>query len=440
MRKRFGNRSIGAGAVLELTQNEKIEHAERVILVGVQLDGANRSEVDDHLGELADLARTAGADVVQQEVIRRNKPTPAFYIGRGRAEGLRSLCQEAQADVVIFDEDLSPAQQRNLGGLLSRKVLDRTELILDIFAQRARTKEAKLQIELAQLSHLLPRLAGRWRHLSRQPGDIGTRGPGETQLEVDRRRIKERIHRLNSEIKAVRMHRATQRKARKRSLGQTASLIGYTNAGKTTLLNALTTADAAVEDKLFTTLDPTTRKLVLSSHQVVFLSDTVGFIRKLPHTLIDSFRATFEEVTEADLLIHVLDVSDPQADQQSWSVYEVLREIGCQDKPIITALNKIDRLRGPAPVERLRRSHPNCVPISAREGTGLQDLIAALDAILADLLVLMRLRVPQSESRLISQIHAQGNVISKEYDGNDVLLSAEVPAKLAAAARDFFEE
>ncbi len=441
MKKRSVNGNLRIeGGFLELIQTEKVEHKEKAVLVGVQLDGSNRSEVDDHLGELADLARTAGADVVQQEVVRRNKPTAAFYIGKGHVGHLRSICHQALADVVIFDDDLSPAQQRNIEGIINKKVVDRTELILDIFAQRARTKEAKLQIELAQLWHLLPRLTRRWTHLSRQPGEIGTRGPGETQLEVDRRRIKERIYRLNSEIKAVRTHRATQRKARKTSLGQTAALIGYTNAGKSTLLNALTPAEATVEDRLFTTLDPTTRRLVLSNHQIVFLSDTVGFIRKLPHDLIDSFRATFEEVTEADLLIHVLDISNPRADERSWNVYEVLKEIGCEDKPIITALNKIDKLRGLAPVQKFRRSHPNCVPISARERTGLDELLRQLEACLADLLIFVKLRVPQSESRLISRIHAQGSIISKEYEDNDVLLYAEVPAELAAAAKDFFEE
>jgi len=425
---------------LELTETERDGRRERALLVGVQLDGTLRSEVDDHLGELAELARTAGADVVQQEVVRRNKPTPAFYIGRGRVEGLRGLCQETQADLVIFDDDLSPAQQRNIEGIINRKVIDRTELILDIFAQRARTREAKLQIELAQLWHLLPRLTRRWTHLSRQPGEIGTRGPGETQLEVDRRRVKERIHRLNIETQAVRTHRATQRKARRRGFFKTASLIGYTNAGKSTLLNALTTAEVSVEEKLFTTLDPTTRKLLLPNNQVLFLSDTVGFIRKLPHHLIDSFRATFEEVTEADLLIHVLDVSDPQADERSKSVYEVLRQIGFKDKPIITALNKIDRLKNLAPVERLARTHPNCVAISAKEGTGLGELVRQLEACLADLLVFVRLRVPQSQSRLISRIHAEGNVVSKEYEGNDVILCAEVPAKLAAVATGFLED
>ncbi len=425
---------------MELIETQKNGHRERAVLVGVQLGGTQRSEVDDHLGELAELARTAGAEVVHQEVVKRGKPTPAFYIGKGRVEGLRTFCQQSQADVVIFDDDLSPGQQKNLEEIIQRKVIDRTELILDIFAQHARTKEAKLQIELAQLWHLLPRLTRRWTHLSRQPGEIGTRGPGETQLEVDKRRAKEHIHHLNLEIQGVRTHRATQRKARKRGLGQTAAIIGYTNAGKSTLLNALTTADVAVEDKLFTTLDPTTRKLVLPNHRVVFLSDTVGFIRKLPHNLIDSFRATFEEVTEADLLIHVLDISDPKADERSLSVYEVLKEIGCHEKPIVTALNKIDRLKGSSPIERFRRSHPNCVPISAKEGIGLDELIRQLEAVLADLTVFVKLRIPQSESRLVSRVHSEGNIVNKEYEGNDVLLDAEVPAELAAAVRDFVEE
>ncbi len=438
MRKRSPSRQSHTDP--ELTVSQRADTEEKALLVGVQLDGTRGSEVDDHLEELRELARTAGAEVVQHQIVKRDRPTPGYYIGKGQAAHLRELCQQVLADVVVFDDDLSPAQQRNIEGIVNRKVLDRTELILDIFAQRARTKEAKLQIELAQLWHLLPRLTRRWTHLSRQPGEIGTRGPGETQLEVDRRRIKERIHRLNSEIAAVRRHRATQRKARQRGLGQTTALIGYTNAGKSTLLNALTAADATVEHKLFTTLDPTTRRLVLPNHQVVYLSDTVGFIRKLPHDLIDSFRATFEEVAEADLLIHVLDVSDPQADERSWNVYQVLREIGCQDKPMITALNKIDKLKGQAPVERLRRSHLNCVPVSAKEGTGLTDLVRQLETVLADLMVFVRLRVPQSESRLISQIHEAGHVVSKEYEDNDVLLCAEVPAELAAAAGQYLEK
>jgi GTP-binding protein HflX len=432
--------SYRQAGLADLAEGREPGENERAVLVGVELDGARRAEVDDHLGELAQLARTAGADVVHQQVFRRDKPTPAHYVGKGHVERLRQLCRESRADLVIFDDDLSPAQQRNVEGVVQKKVIDRTEIILDIFAQRARTKEAKLQIELAQLWHLLPRLTRRWTHLSRQPGEIGTRGPGETQLEVDRRRVKERIHRLNLEIKAVRTHRATQRKARKKGLGQTASLIGYTNAGKSTLLNALTQAGVTVEDKLFTTLDPTTRKLLLPNHQVVFLSDTVGFIRKLPHQLIDSFRATFEEVTEADLLIHVLDVSDPQADERSQNVYEVLREIGCAEKPTITVLNKIDRLKGPSPVERFRRSHLNCVPMSAKQRVGLDEFVRQLERLLAELLVMVHLRIPQSESRFVSRIHAEGNVISKEYEGNDVLLWAELPAKLAATVRDFVEE
>jgi GTP-binding protein HflX len=424
----------------EPRDEERLGQQERALLVGVELEASSASEVEDHLRELAELARSAGAEVVHQEIIKRGKPSPADYIGKGHVEQLRGLCEQLAADVVIFDDDLSPAQQRNLERIVHKKVIDRTELILDIFAQRAHTKEAKLQIELAQLWHLLPRLTRRWTHLSRQPGDIGTRGPGETQLEVDRRRLKERIHRLTVEIKGVKRHRSTQRKARKRGLGLTAALVGYTNAGKSTLLNALTSAEVTVENRLFTTLDPTTRKLLLPNHQVVFLSDTVGFIRKLPHSLIDSFRATFEEVTEADLLIHVLDISDPHADEKSWSAYNVLKEIGCDDKPIITALNKTDRLKNSAPVERLMRTHPRCAPVSAKEGAGLGELIEQLEAALADLLVFVRLRIPQSESRLVSRVHAEGNVITKKYEGNDVLFCAEVPAKLAAAAKGFVEE
>ena len=275
---------------------------EKAILVGLEHEGVDKWELKESLEELSELANSAGADVVGMVTQKLEQPTAPFYIGKGKAEHVREQCQREQVTSVIFDDELSPAQGRNLEKLTSRKVLDRTQLILDIFAQRARSREGRLQIELAQLQYLLPRLTGMWTHLSRQSGGIGTRGPGETQLEVDRRRVQERIARLERDLTDVRKHRSIQREGRRRHHWPVAALVGYTNAGKSTLLNRLTGADVLAEDKLFATLDPTTRQFMLPNNQKVLLTDTVGFIRKLPHTVIESFKATLEEVHEADLL------------------------------------------------------------------------------------------------------------------------------------------
>jgi len=334
-------RSLNIAKVIYRTQSPM----EKALLVGVGVKGArNTWSLDDSLAELAQLARTAGAEVVGTLTQRLDRPTAAYLLGKGKLEELTSLKRELGYDLVIFDEELSPAQQRNIEQALQVKVIDRTALILDIFANRARTHEGRLQVELAQHEYLLPRLAGRWPHLERLGGGIGTRGPGETQLESDRRIIEQRIQRLKKDIEEVRKQRAMYRRRRSRLGMPVVALVGYTNAGKSTLLNTLSNAEVFVEDKLFSTLDPVTRRLSLPNNQEVLLTDTVGFIQKLPPTLVAAFRATLEELNEADLLLHVVDITQKNAAEQSQTVDDLLDDLNLGAKPRIIAINKIDLL------------------------------------------------------------------------------------------------
>lgn len=320
---------------------------ERAMLVGVEVKGQHNTwAVEDSLEELLLLARTAGAKVVGSMVQRLQRPTPAYYLGKGKLEELNSVKDELGYDLVIFDDELSPTQQKNLEDALEVKIIDRTALILDIFANRARTHEGRLQVELAQHEYLLPRLAGQWSHLERLGGGIGTRGPGESQIETDRRIIRNKIHRLKKEIEGVRKHRALYRRQRNVSGTPVVALIGYTNSGKSTLMNALSDADVFVEDKLFATLDPTTRKISLPDGREFLLTDTVGFIQKLPTALIAAFRATLEELEEANLLLHVVDINHRNAAEQGITVNKILDDLGLGDKPIITVLNKLDLMAG----------------------------------------------------------------------------------------------
>src|ERR1700704_2466913 len=352
---------------------------ERAILIGLEQEGVANGGVPDSLDELRELANSAGAEVVETVTQKLQKPTAPYYIGKGKAELIKDSLQDRQVTSVIFDDELSPAQGRNLETLLARKVLDRTQLILDIFAQRARSREGRLQIELAQLQYLLPRLTRMWHHLSRQTGGIGTRGPGETQLEVDRRRVQERIARLERELESVRKPRAIQRQGRKRHQWPVAAVVGYTNAGKSTLLNLLTGADVVAENRLFATLDPTTRSLTLPNKQRVLLTDTVGFLRKLPHTLIESFKATLEEVSEADLLIHVVDLSHPRVDEHIEAVDTVVKELGAFGKQTLVVFNKIDALANDDLLGVSTSRFPGGVAISARQGTGGRGLVQGLE-------------------------------------------------------------
>src|SRR6186997_284911 len=348
---------------------------ERALLIGLEQEGVSKWDLRDSMEELAELANSAGAHVVNTVTQKLSKPTAPFYIGKGKAEAIKESVQSQGVTSVIFNDELSPAQGRNLENLLSRKVLDRTQLILDIFAQRARSREGRLQIELAQLQYLLPRLTRMWHHLSRQTGGIGTRGPGETQLEVDRRRVQERIARLERELESVRKTRAIQRQGRKRHQWPVAAVVGYTNAGKSTLLNLLTGADVIAENKLFATLDPTTRNLTLPNKQRLLLTDTVGFLRKLPHTLIESFKATLEEVSQADLLIHVVDMSHSRIDENIEAVNTVTKELGAFGKQTLLVFNKIDGLQNPDLIASYRKRFPRSVAISARTGEGVAGLV-----------------------------------------------------------------
>lgn len=406
--------------------------SEKTILVGLEHGGVNRWDVEDSLDELRQLAATAGANVIDTVVQRLDKPTAPYYIGKGKAEEVAAQCIEHEVTSLIFDDELSPAQGRNLELLTSRKVIDRTQLILDIFAQRARTREGRLQIELAQLQYLLPRLTRMWTHLSRQSGGIGTRGPGETQLEVDRRRVQERIARLERDLKEVRKNRGVQREGRLRRNWPVASLVGYTNAGKSSLLNRLTGAGVLAEDKLFATLDPTTRQVMLPNNQKILLTDTVGFIRKLPHTVIESFKATLEEVQLADILIHIIDLSHPQYHEQMAAVDEALAELGASGKQTILVFNKIDRVPDRVIVDSQLERHPGSVCISARTGEGMETLIGELQVRLAAWRLRGEFRLPTSESALIAEMHRVGHVLDIRYEGDDAVIHAHVPPELGA--------
>lgn len=400
-----------------LVSENAVQGSERAFLVGAQFRARTEWELQDSLAELGQLARTAGAAVVGTGTQKLDRPTAKTFIGPGKAEEFAVRCREEEIDTVIFDDELSPAQSRSLEKVFELKILDRTQLILDIFGQRARTREGKLQVELAQLRHLLPRLTRFWTHLSRQKGGIGMRGgEGETQLEADRRKVQERIEKLIRELEEVRRQRLTQREGRKRHQWPLASIVGYTNAGKSTLLNALTGAEVLAEDKLFATLDPTTRRLRLPTNQNVLLSDTVGFIRKLPHSLVEAFKATLEEVVEADLLLHVVDVSHPQADEQIAAVEEVLQELRIGEKPVLMVFNKVDSLGADVSVTRFRERYPQSVMVSAKTGVGLLELMAELGTQLRPVRDLIELEIPHEDPAAMARLHAVGQVVSSDYD------------------------
>jgi len=401
---------------------------EKVFLVGVELKSRNGADVRELLAELSELAQTAGAEIAGDGIQKMETPNAATFIGKGKAEEFANFCRRHDVDTVIFDDELSPAQSRNLEKIFGCRVQDRTSLILEIFAQRARTREGKLQIELAQLQYLLPRLTRFWSHLSRQRGSTGSiGGEGESQLEADRRKISERIEKISRDLNLVRRRRETQRAGRQRSQWPLASIVGYTNAGKSTLLNALTGADVMAKDILFATLDPTTRRLKLPTNQNVLLTDTVGFIRKLPHGLVEAFKATLEEVVQADLLVHVVDISHPQAEEQIAAVNAVLEEIGAGEKSTIMVFNKLDKLNGNSALNRLQEKYPHAVGISATTGEGVSHLLAELGTQLKPKREFLELKIPHEQSAVIAKLHKVGQVIERRYHGRTAKFKARIP-------------
>jgi GTPase len=400
---------------------------QRALLVGTGAGTGTIDEAEASLSELALLTETAGADAVESVLQRRDRPDPTTYIGSGKAEELRGLADALDADVVVFDDELTPAQQRNLEKLFGRDVVDRVALILDIFAQHATSQEGMVQVELAQLRYLLPRLRGKGRELSQQAGGIGTRrGPGETQLEVDRRRIQRRMTKLEGELERLARTRATQRKARRRRDLVTVALVGYTNAGKSTLLNRLTSAGVLVEDQLFSTLDPTTRKLRLPGGETVLLTDTVGFVRKLPHQLVEAFRSTLEDVVDADLLVHVVDGASPTAGQQIAAVREVLREIGAAELPELLVVNKLD-VAGPDAIDDLLAANAGAVAVSAATSEGVDKLREALGDRLRALDRIVELAVPYERGDVMAALHRAGEVLVEVHGDRETRVRARIP-------------
>ncbi|MCJ7534449.1 MAG: GTPase HflX [Anaerolineales bacterium] len=432
------------------TVKNTIQHTERAFLVGVDLrQEEDLLSVDDSLAELALLAETAGLEVVGSTTQRLNAPKPKTFIGIGKVEEVIALVGEVQADVVVFDEELSGRHLRELEKIFGDqiRILDRTALILDIFALHANTREGALQVELAQYEYRLTRLTRAWTHLARQAGGgggrsggaggVGLRGPGETQLEVDRRIIRDRIGSLKTHIEKVRTHRQQYRSRRKRSKIPVVALVGYTNAGKSTLLNHLTGADVYVADQLFATLDPTTRRVEFPGGQIALFTDTVGFIQKLPTTLIAAFRATLEEITEADLLLHVVDVTHPNAHAQSKAVFHTLEDIHADHIPVISALNKIDLLENTDGARKSLEEFPKAVAISALTGEGINDLLKSVNAMLFVNFVSVSLWLPYREGGLISQFHEQGHVEMVEHDENGIQIKGMLPNRLVARYTPF---
>ncbi len=397
---------------------------ERAVIAAVRLPRQRRWEVDESLEELAGLAVAAGATVVQRVSQERETPTPALYFGRGKIEEVAAAAPQAGANLFISDDPLSPIQERNLSQALGMKVIDRTALILDIFAQRARTAEGKLQVELAQLTYLLPRLVGQWTHLERLGGGIGTRGPGETQLESDRRVIRRRVMKIERELEHVQTHRRLQRHGRRRAGMPIVALVGYTNAGKTTLLNRLSGARLTAADQLFVTLDPAAR-LVEQGLRPFILTDTVGFIRKLPHQLVAAFRATLEELKDADVLVHVIDASHPALEEHTAAVERTLGDLEVADRPMVLALNKIDRTEGGRGLEALvvRRDG---VAISAATGEGLQELLKAIDAALP-MGVAVTLRIPHEDGASLALCYERGRVLARVDEPQHVVVDVQLP-------------
>lgn len=415
--------------------------AETAMIVGIQHYKNDVAEIEDHLDELEQLVNNIEIDVVNKNIVKLRKITAKYYIGKGKAEELRDTCKRLQIEILVFDEVLSPSQQKNLDKLIGITVIDRQEVILDIFSKRARTKEAKLQIELARAEYNLPRLKRMWTHLSRQKGGgVTQRGTGEKQIEVDRRLVGDRITRLKEELEQVKKHRNVQRKKRQQIPLPNAAIVGYTNAGKSSLINSLTDSHIKVEDKLFATLDPTTRKLTLPDNQILLLTDTVGFIRKLPHQLVESFKATLEEATMADFLVHVVDVSCEHSIENYETTMEVLKELGCEGKKIIQVFNKMDLVEEHWQVNNVKKQFPHAIFVSVKEKTGIEELVDKLSSILDDSLKPIELHIPHNQFEIVALLHRTANVISEEYQDDITIIKAYVKNKIKKKFKEYIQK
>jgi GTP-binding protein HflX len=414
---------------------ERPRMVERAFLLSAYTKAEERQEAASLLEELGELVTTLGVPIVDSQLVHHRENQARYLIGSGKAAEMVELAKEHEADVIVFDNELTPAQQRNWEDLSGMLVIDRQEVILDIFGKRAQTREARLQVELAKLEYALPRLTGAWSHFGQQGGGIGGKGEGESQLEQDKRSVRGKIDRLKRDLAAVRQHRATQRKDRKREPVPNAAIVGYTNAGKSSLLRALTGAEVLVEDKLFATLDTTTRKIALPNNQPLLLTDTVGFVRKLPHRLVEAFNATLEEAVLADFLIHLLDASQPEVMEFYETTRKVLAELGGDDdKRILVVFNKIDKITDPSVVPMLRRHFPQSEFISVKTGQGMQSLLERISEFVADDVTTIEVQIPQNRSDLIARLHREAKVLEIEYVGNEVKLVARAARR---TSRDY---
>lgn len=430
--------------IREKTGDEEIAQERKALLVAIYQGSAQLPECEEHLDELELLCETYGIEVVRKLPCQVRKFNASTLISSGKVEEIGELAKELDVDVIVFDDEVAPSQQRNLEKIYKTPVIDRSEVIIGVFAQRAHSKEAKLQVELARLKYLAPRLKRMWTHLSRQQATAGggayLKGKGEKQIEIDRRLLKTRITQLQKEISAVQAHRDTQRIQRERSEIPTFAIVGYTNAGKSTLLNALTEAGIFTEDKLFATLDTTTRKFTLPNNQEILLTDTVGFIRKLPHLLVAAFRSTLEEAVQADILIHLIDSTHPMALEQAEATIDVLNELGAKDKPMITALNKIDRLEDQSILKKLRSRFPKTVNLSALQKQGFDELIDLMMEELQKRRKVINLRIPQKDYAVVSEVMRHGNIVSQDYEENDVIIRVDLPSQHIGRVKQYIEE
>jgi len=408
------------------TETGHIRKYEHAVLVGTLTQSQQRWDREEVMNELARLTETAGGQVIQSMIQTIQRPDPATFIGTGKVEEIHALCQQHAVDIVIFNDPLSPVQQKNLETAFGCKVIDRTALILDIFAQRAKTREGKMQVELAQLQYMLPRLTRMWTHLSRLGGGIGTRGPGETQLETDKRRIRTRIAHMKKELKEIIQHRSQHRRARKSVPVPIVALIGYTNCGKSTLFRRMTGAETLIEDKLFATLDPLVRSLSLPNRQKVVVLDTVGFIRELPTQLVAAFRATLEEIASADLLLHIIDINDQQVKQQMETVGHILADLGIEHYPQVKVFNKIDQLDNPDALLEKNSPDNDYLYISALEGLGIDHLEAAIVRKIQGFRTTLRLTVPYQNKEATGFIHQHGTIIKATYLDTAVEIEVEL--------------